>query len=36
MEFSPNFSYILYSATAEDEVYHKDQIYKFNMNHSLM
>jgi hypothetical protein len=23
MEFSPNFTYMLYSATAEDSVYHK-------------
>jgi hypothetical protein len=28
MEFNPNFTYMLYSATAEDNVYYKD----FNTN----
>jgi hypothetical protein len=26
MEFNPNFAYMLYSATAEDNVYHKDRL----------
>jgi hypothetical protein len=28
MEFIPNFTYMLYSATAKDNVYHKDELYK--------
>jgi hypothetical protein len=32
LEFNSNFTYMLYSATAEDNVYHKDYLATFDMD----